>query len=461
MKKLITLIALALWLNHGVAQKVPNGDFESWLDVKTYSLDQFQTFGTVNRTTDAFDGTFALELKTKYDAENDEASVGIVTNSESFDEDELTGFPYDEVPLSMRFWAKYDVALGDAAQVMALFLLNGDIIGTSSMILEGNTADTFARFSAPIIWGVQTTPDTVVVVMSSHELESDEYNGDATVIIDDLHFATISTRNKELPNRSFENWSETTTEAIDGWFTSDFYLAQTGIPAPYKLVSKEESGVRGNAMKLRSFGLGGEYIAGIALTGAPQDDFDRPAFSVTKSWKYLKGHYKYDNGGSDSAFIAVLMFSSGNQVGFGQFKIGTNQTDFTYFKIPILYPFPVTADSAVVLISSANLENPTNGNSILIVDEVGFTDDAASVENVYTRNKLIAYPLPVQDVLHFTGLDAVNQATYTLASIDGKVVKRGEIVANKLEGLDHLPKGSYVLSIVGKNIIYKQTIIKQ
>jgi hypothetical protein len=461
MKKLIPLLTLAFGFGTGYAQEIPNGGFENWLDVKSYDVDQFQSFGTVNRTTDAYDGTYALELKTEYDAQNDEARIGVVTNSASFDEDDLTGFPYDEVPLSMRFWAKYDVALGDAAQVMAIFMLNGNIIGTSSMILEGSTADTFARFSSPIIWGVQTTPDTVVVVMSSHELESDEYNGDATLVIDDLHFATISTRNKDIPNNSFEDWTESSTEVLDGWVTSDVFLEQSGIPAPYRLVSKDPSGVSGSALKLRSFGSNGEYIAGIAMTGEFQEDFDRPAFPVSKSWKYLKGHYKYERGGTDSAYVNVLMFRGGTPIGAGQINLGTNQTDFTYFKVPIFYPFPAVADSALVLLSNANLDNPTSASTVLVLDEVGFTDDAANVEDLYSRNKLIAYPLPVQGVLYFTGLDAVNQSKFTLTSMDGKIVMDGIIKENKLEGLGVLPEGTYVLSIIGKNIIYKQSILKQ
>jgi hypothetical protein len=45
--------------------------------------------------------------------------------------------------------------------------------------------------------------------------------------------------------------------------------------------------------------------------------------------------------------------------------------------------------------------------------------------------------------------------------MDGKIVMDGIIKENKLEGLGVLPEGTYVLSIIGKNIIYKQSILKQ
>ena len=211
MKKLFgLLLALLVGFFANAQQNIPNGNFEDWGVHKTDVLDTWVVSGTVNPSNDAYSGSKSIRLENKASAK----TRGFITSG-PFVGNRLLGVPYDEQPLSIRFRAKYDLALGDQAQMACLFSYKGNTIAYAGLTIEGSSNDTFSYFSVPITWTVSTNPDSVALALSSLNLETQEFNGDGYIIFDDLHFATISTRNKAIPNGDFENWTTKTARRFN------------------------------------------------------------------------------------------------------------------------------------------------------------------------------------------------------------------------------------------------------
>lgn len=457
MRKTIVLLLALHVIVVAQGQNIPNGDFENWSTKNEVVIDQWVSSGDVTATTDAYEGSKALKLTNTASTER----RGYVATG-AFSQNKLQGIPYDEKPLSIRFRAKYDLALGDRAQVAVLFYLKGNAIAFSSTYIEGSSKDTFNYFSVPITWNLSTQPDSVGIVMSSLDLETQDFNGDGYIIIDDFHFATISTRNKEVPNGDFEDWSTKSREVLSSWFTTDDFLREIlpdGSPVPF--VTKSNKGRSGTkAIELQSHQFGTDIIPGMVIVGDHFVDNEEPTFPVSKRWKYLEGYYQYKPVQGDSAFFGAFFFKNGIAIGGTQFAIDKEATSYTYFAKEISFFSSVTPDSAVVFIASANPDNPRGNGSWLLVDDIQFSDQNSSVFNL-DMNKLSVYPNPFNNYLKIDGTDQMLGAEYRLLDLLGKPVKSGVLTRNLIIDMSSELPGVYVLQIAGKHINTSKIVVKE
>ncbi len=458
MKKLFgLLLALLVGFFANAQQNIPNGNFEDWGVHKTDVLDTWVVSGTVNPSTDAYSGTKSIRLENKASAK----TRGFVTSG-PFVGNRLLGVPYDEQPLSIRFRAKYDLALGDQAQMACLFSYKGNTIAYAGLTIEGSSNDTFSYFSVPITWTVSTNPDSVALALSSLNLETQEFNGDGYIIFDDLHFATISTRNKAIPNGDFENWTTKKRDDLTSWYTTDDYIFElTGLEFPNPLVvqsNKGRSGTKG--VELTTQDLNNDLIPGMIVVGDAFRDFEKPTFAMNNRWKYFEGYYQYKPVNGDSAFFAAFLFKSGIPIGGVQFTIDQTTTSYTYFSKEIAYYTSVAPDSAVVFITSSNPDDSRGEGSWLLLDDIQFSDNNSSVFDV-NLNKLTVYPNPFQNEIHFSGIDQMIGADFTIVDVLGKPVTEGILTRNLTVDLtDQLP-GVYILHISGKHVKTTKILVKE
>jgi len=458
MKKLFgLLLALLVGFFANAQQNIPNGNFEDWGVHKTDVLDTWVVSGTVNPSNDAYSGSKSIRLENKASAK----TRGFITSG-PFVGNRLLGVPYDEQPLSIRFRAKYDLALGDQAQMACLFSYKGNTIAYAGLTIEGSSNDTFSYFSVPITWTVSTNPDSVALALSSLNLETQEFNGDGYIIFDDLHFATISTRNKAIPNGDFENWTTKTRDDLTSWYTTDDYLFElTGLEFPNPLVvqsNKGRSGTKG--VELTTQDLNNDLIPGMIVVGDAFRDFEKPTFAMNNRWKYFEGYYQYKPVNGDSAFFAAFLFKSGIPIGGVQFTIDQTTTSYTYFSKEIAYYTAVAPDSAVVFITSSNPDDSRGEGSWLLLDDIQFSDNNSSVFDV-NLNKLTVYPNPFQNEIHFSGIDQMIGADFTIVDVLGKPVTEGILTRNLTVDLtDQLP-GVYILHISGKHVKTTKILVKE
>jgi hypothetical protein len=126
MKRNLLLLTFVLFVSISNAQNsLPNGNFEDW-NSGTYNYPEnypytsnretffryYMPFNEV-RTTDAYHGTYAVEVSTLAAVSN--TSGGYFVNSPNTDGDNWHGgIPYTEIPVGIRGYYKYNIATADS-----------------------------------------------------------------------------------------------------------------------------------------------------------------------------------------------------------------------------------------------------------------------------------------------------------------------------------------------------------
>ena len=117
-------------------------------------------------------------------------------------------------------------------------------------------------------------------------------------------------------------------------------------------------------------------------------------------------------------------------------------------------------DSAVVFITSSNPDDSRGEGSWLLLDDIQFSDNNSSVFDV-NLNKLTVYPNPFQNEIHFSGIDQMIGADFTIVDVLGKPVTEGILTRNLTVDLtDQLP-GVYILHISGKHVKTTKILVKE
>lgn len=431
MKRLV-ILGLVLTAFAANAQNVPNGSFEDWINKSYNVLADWYTVGDVEFVTDATDGQQAVKLSNSKFGGPEGDLFGMVTNINilgGFDFSQ--GTPYTDMPLSVKVDAKYDLAVGDVAGVQVIFTASGNPIGTAQLQIEGNSNDTFTHFSIPVQWAVSTTPEKIIVLLSSRDLNADSTAGEGSIIFDNFRLMSFSQENDTVPNPSFERMDQELIEHPNGWFTTDMYFFDF-IGSRLDPVSAARSDIRkegGNALLLKnSKMMGGDLVPGVAFYSDAFLNFESPGFPVNKRWMYLEGWYKY-TADDDTANVRIGMFNGGQYIGGSENLIyKDNSTEWRYFAFPIAYANGDVPDSAQVVLSSANLDGPSGTNAEFLVDEVAFVD-AASVEKRLLGAIRIA-PNPVNNVLTLSLERALN-GEVIVTDIAGRVIRTMEISGEK------------------------------
>ncbi|MCB9260919.1 MAG: T9SS type A sorting domain-containing protein [Flavobacteriales bacterium] len=453
------LLFIAVWLFSlcGFAQNIPNGNFENWQVIQHKVLDGWVSAGNVSQSTDVYEGTYAIKLENK----SDNQQRGFVASG-PFVNNNLKGFAYNEQPLSVRFRAKYDLAAGDAAQVAVLFYLNGTPLAFVNESIEGNSADTFQYFSYPITWQLSTNPDSVAVLISSLNMDSASAKNDGYLIVDDFHFATISTRNKAVPNGNFETWQNNPRQTLANWFTTDEYLYQlTGTILPKPIVAKSSKGRGGTlAVEMTNTKLGNDIMPGVMFTGTDIETFETPSFPISGRYKYLEFFYAYKPQNGDSARIGLIMFKNGAAIGTVQKIIGDVANNYTQVAEEITYFSTDIPDSATVFIASCNPDNPKGETTWLLIDDVRLTDVPAHVFDLGV-NKLAVYPNPFNNSFSVKGFDQIWGSNYAVTDMMGQTLKEGLLDQNTVIDMTDHPAGFYILQVNGLKINTSKIIVKQ
>lgn len=170
---------------------LPDPSFESWAEETVENPDNWSTLNNVlsgmalansNKTTDAYTGTYAIELTTVFESNSSNTFPGIISwgpldlNNMS---NPFLPAPYNANPTIFSGAYKYSSVSVEDANIQINFLQGGTVIGTHTQPFYG--ASQYVTFSSPI--SISGTPDSIVfVAFSGSEVGS-------TLKLDDLSFS--------------------------------------------------------------------------------------------------------------------------------------------------------------------------------------------------------------------------------------------------------------------------------
>ncbi|PCJ66921.1 MAG: hypothetical protein COA58_05565 [Bacteroidetes bacterium] len=461
MNRIIPTLTFIIVVLSSYSQNVPNGGFDSWQTEDFFVAEDWVSYGQTLRTEDAKIGNYAITLNNYKNSEGDFVSSSLY--NVDWQGGGVDKFPYDGNPLSMVFYAKYDLAPGDSAELTSGFYEKGNWIGDATIKITGNSGNQYITYSVPIQWyTISKTPDSVYIGMTSIS-HGGNAEGTGYISIDDFRFENIGHRTVEINNYDFENWVNEGVVYPDGWVSLDLLAFNFwgGFLKNPSVVQTDQPFRGANSLTIQNFESWGAPDRGLCFTGTDDEDAWGPAFKVDKKYKYLQGYYKYTNGGGDSAEVSLNMFVNGNYLGDGRIRFGATTEEWKFFSIPVNYYLDVTPDSATIRLFSAIDGSTKSINTVFQIDELEFVDELSNTVGITetVSDDFILSPNPFSNIVTFKCEGGV----YSIFNTQGQLVKNGSLNngENSLQ-LSSLNSGLYYIKIKDYNDRqWQKKIIKQ
>ncbi len=198
MKHLFTIaLATVLCVTLSKAQIIPNGGFENWTGnnfphpVSWFGTDSatagFGVSGTIQKSTDAHSGSFAVRSEAKYLSAFGSVVPGLCTTGDIdlLAEEVYNGPAYTERPDSIVGWYKFDRVNDDTMYIQLILLdANDDTVGFANYRNIVPTTS-YKRFSHPINYYNTSNPAYGHVIMR-HSTSTASNPIGSVMIIDDL-----------------------------------------------------------------------------------------------------------------------------------------------------------------------------------------------------------------------------------------------------------------------------------
>lgn len=168
-------------------EPIQNYSFENWTDYLWEDLEEWTTPNQyvagattmpVEKTTDAYSGTYASQITTTLHVSNDTVG-GNMSYGEWTQEGPIGGFPYSEMTELVRFRYKTSFVGIDTAYVSIVFKKLGSVIAWHGTSFTQNES-AYTLWEQPI--SLPETPDTVFIAVSSGD------NPGSQIIIDNFEF---------------------------------------------------------------------------------------------------------------------------------------------------------------------------------------------------------------------------------------------------------------------------------
>lgn len=391
--KLLFTIMLGMGvISASLAQNVPNGGFEEWVDQVLY--EEPETWNTGNqqsimagvqsalKTTDSYSGDFALRLESLFTEEEIIFgycfSNGMITGDEVGDTLKFEGgFPIAASPDSLYGYLKYQMAESDTGLLIVSFKSGGEIISQNMFPIIGSQID-YARIGFDLM-EIMGTPDTALIAFATSN--PDRAMAGGWLQIDSLWFDDVP---DVIPNADFENWEEINYTDPAHWVTANYFTALFGGDISATQSTDAHSGtyaIRIEAVETVIPSDEGmeETVGGFAI--AFDDGFDvndeMPSIPIDFNPSELTGYYKYSPASIDVAMIYVILRDSeNNEYEFSNFLLPA--ANYTAFSVPFEYPEGTNITELSILASTSvdfiDGSGSSELGSILFLDDIDLTD---------------------------------------------------------------------------------------
>ena len=394
-----------------VAQTIPNGDFENWSQQFYFSeptnfwTSNLQAYfsgagANVTKTADAYAGDFALKLE----AVTVDTSVipGAIALGSPGSSGFTGGYPYTELPDTLTGYAKYNIASGDTAFLLVIFMAGGAPFSLASQPFTG-VQDAYAQFKLPITSFLPVQPDTFQFLLTTSANLDSAVAGNV-LYMDELQFTGAT---EPFPNGGFEEWTDVASEEpAGGWTTSNIFNVG-GAPS----VSKTTDAQSGSyAIRLENApSLFGPPVS-FVLTGELNENGD-PAggFPIANTPKAVHGFYKYAAAGPDSSLF-FAQFSKWNPATLQADSIAAvalslpSAAEYTPFEMPFDVDWSTVPDTMLLGFAPSLVDDDSASittGSVLQIDAltIEFVSGVTFPLGEYLSH-VNAFPNPARDYFH-------------------------------------------------------------
>lgn len=282
----------------------------------------------------------------------------------------------------------------------------------------------------------------------------------------------------QIPNNSFEEWVQTNNyENPKSWNTPNVYTSLAG----QSVVSKSEDAYFGSfSARLESKELNfldQTFLAPGVITLA---QFNIDIFTQTFSYSgglflqqnvfELKGMYKYQGVGNDSAVILMYNFRNRENEDYDTIGRGytylNNASDWTPFTVRMKYLNGHVPDTFNVLIMSTTdegLQDLSHAGSVLFLDSLSISTNTGIINLWEKPIALHVYPNPSSSIIHFEIEEAGKKRELILYNQEGKIVANTAFHSQIISlDISEFSTGMYSYTVVEDNrIINSGSFLKE
>ncbi len=425
---------------------IPNWDFELWEEISQDFPDNWLVNGSAYEKTE-YSGDNAIRL---FNNNNQEDDVSVVMNARIEGEEvQAWHIPVEYItggqninirPDSIFLKTKYNIEDQDTAMLFLGLIQEDQYLAENFFYINGNQND-FVTLGFEINYTSSETPDRFVIAITNSNPFNEENSFNSSIEVSNVHF---SDNNSNITNSDFDNWTTNLITSPLSWQYEQRHLfAEDGTSLSF-IQRTDQAAHHNYAIKLENKFSDYDTIVGrISLK-----DWNE-GIPISKRFSSLSGEFKYFPEAQDTANIFIVMYSEGNQCGWGHYQEDATRETWTSFTAEIYY------DNETIVPDSMNLsietsQWPPTGESQLYVDKLSLDGDFIPVEQVFNEKQFV-YPNPVKDILFFSeSTDHIQ-----IFDISGKLIFEARDPLQNIS-LNFLEPGYYTI----KTKKHNQTIIK-
>lgn len=471
MRKLLLVLSVFVLAIQASAQDCPNGDFENWT-AHPYSIPDSNWY-TSNPESISLADSITVWPVTGHSGQAIHLQTAIVgtdtlqayvINSLGDPKSGSGGAPYTQQPTSITGYYRYNLVGNDSALMIIEFKKAGTVISVTEIPFRNvsGSISTFTAFSFPLN-AIPTAPDSIIIGIASSNLEGSGIQSGSWLEIDELAFAGTGIT-EAIAGGSFDNWTTQSIDMPDSWDVEAHGGSGTGVSkstdhraGSYSVQLTTEPGTGG--------GGGGNSVEVAQITTGKYSPNSGPrgGLPYTRTADTITGYYKYTPSGADTAMLMVTLTASGTPVG------GTNYffhaaSAWTYFEMP--FTAGTTPDTLRIDIQSGSWNSAAAG-SVLKIDYLQLKSQPLLAVNDLTNAtaKVLAYPNPVNDVLHLK-FDKIPAGSVNVKIYDiiGRVIdSRNYTVTPSVISFQvgYLPAGMYFYEVSNNGNMVRDKFLKK
>jgi hypothetical protein len=258
---------------------------------------------------------------------------------------------------------------------------------------------------------------------------------------------------QEIPNGGFESWSGS-PEVPDSWGALNFSIPLLGNFVSATKSTDSHTGDFALALESINIPVINLAIPGAATTGTlNQFTFQSSGgFPFELRPNAIKGYYKYQPSGADTASVEALLtrwnedLGKRDTVGYGKKIFRDAIGSYKLFSVPIVLDATATPDTARITVYSSSRSNPTAGSKLFLDDLEFFTTTAGMSE---TQSSSIAlYPNPATQMITVKGAELTSQHTIHITNVLGQNLCNAKCLQGGQNlNIENLQKGLYFCTV--------------
>ena len=276
-----------------------------------------------------------------------------------------------------------------------------------------------------------------------------------SIILTFLFIAPYTNSAQDIPNNSFENWTNHGSYSDpDEWTTPNSQLSTMGI---ITVTQSNEAQSGSSSIALESKSFFGALIPGAATLGDISLDLFTQTAEITGGIPYserpvrLKGYFKYAPATSDTFAILTIFYKYNtgtgltDTVGVGIFRNGSSINDWTEFSALINWYSDDTPDTTNVVMLSSDYSQTTNAGSVLRVDNLSYDFSVGETELPTMNQEISVYPNPANDYIIFhRQYETSSLGKLEIYDLTGKMMMQRTLdQTNQRIDISNLPEGLY------------------